>query len=120
MSKDASAIASVLLIVCMDFAGCSNDSGSTATKTASAPMNSSSSEYPREVPISSIRDARIRNWATLSDPTVRTIVEVASGVYANRGKGALGSVDDYTSTFGLCADWNRFRREHPDVGGSCW
>src|SRR5882724_650857 len=109
----------VLLITFCSIAGCAIAERTQPSRSPS-PVTMRSSEFPREIAISSIRDWRLRDRAKLSDPNATTVVELAPGVYADRGQGTLSSIDDYASTFGFCVDWNRFRKEHPDAGGSCW
>jgi outer membrane receptor protein involved in Fe transport len=91
----------------------------TPTTTTEPPTTTTRPEYPKEVAVSSISDERIRSWATLSNPSIRVVAEVAPGVYASRGQGPLGSVDDYTGVFGLCADTNQFTKTH-SAGATCW
>jgi hypothetical protein len=47
------------------------------------------------------------------------VVEVAPGVFASRGQGSLGMVDDYKGVFGLCSDVHPFEMAH-QAGGTCW
>jgi hypothetical protein len=76
------------------------------------------SEYPKEVPIKSI-DRRIASW--LGAERGKTVaVQLAPGVYAERGSYSdLGTLDDYTSYAGLCADVKRYHQTHTG-GYTCW
>ena len=48
-------------------------------------------------------------------------MQLAPGVYAERGSGELGDLDDYGSYVGLCVDVQRYDEDHPgdtDAGES--
>jgi hypothetical protein len=47
-------------------------------------------EYPKEVPIDSIEDTRVRDFAQQYANGNTTVIEVAPGVYANKGHQPLG------------------------------
>jgi hypothetical protein len=68
--------------------------------------------YPREVATAGIADASLRAAALHATPPVTVLVELAPGVYANRGPGPLGNLDDYPAVFGRCVDVNRYSRSH--------
>lgn len=96
----------------------------TAATSTSAPTTAAAttttkppSEYPKEVPVSSIKDSRIRSY--FEDENYTVGVQLAPGIWANRGAGPLGTVDDYGGVVGLCADFHQFEKTH-SVGGSCW
>ena len=74
--------------------------------------------YPREVRVAALPDSVVRRTALAADPPVTVLVELAPGVYADRGPGALGSLDDYTAVFGDCAAVNRYAQSHR-VGRAC-
>lgn len=118
----ASAFMAALLLV-----GCSGGGESaervTASEqapaaTAASPEAPSTFRYPREIPLSSMRDFRIRNAIAMGTARGRA-VQLAPGIYAERGVGELGVPEDYTGVYGLCADFNQYAREN-EVGGTCW
>jgi hypothetical protein len=91
-------------------------SPSAAMITATPHPNS---EYPKEVPISSL-DSRFRySLGANSGKTVA--VELAPGIYSERSNNSpdLGTLEDYSSYVGLCVDVNRYSKLHPG-GSSCW
>jgi hypothetical protein len=63
-------------------------------------------------------DSRVRN-AVRSPVAPGVAVQLAPGIYAKRGAGELGVLEDYTGVAGLCADFNQYLRDH-NVGGTCW
>lgn len=75
-------------------------------------------EYPKEVPIDSL-DSRFRTWLG-SDRGKTVAVQLASGVYAERGSSPdLGTLDDYTLYVGWCTDVKRYADVRPG-GYTCW
>jgi hypothetical protein len=96
----------------------SHDSGSGSSPSAS-PGAPAATVYPREVRVTDLTDATLRQTALDSTPPVTVLVEVAPGVYAQPHPGPLGSVDDYQSVFGRCADVNRFAQSHA-VARACY
>ena len=93
--------------------GSGSSDDTTGSSVASAPS------YPREVRVADLRDATLRETALRSNPPITAVVEVGPGVYAERRPGPLGSVGDYTSVFGRCADVNRFAQTHV-VARTCY
>jgi hypothetical protein len=76
------------------------------------------SEYPREVPINSIDD-RVASWVGGARGKA-VAVQLAPGVWAEHGSSLdLGTVDDYPSYAGFCADVKRYSQTHPG-GYACW
>jgi hypothetical protein len=84
-----------------------------ATTTTSAPSAS-----PREIPVDQIQDQRIRNNLQMLGQA--TAVELAPGVYAEKGQGPVGPADRYTTIIGLCADVNAYEQVHGQRGHTCW
>jgi hypothetical protein len=108
------AIAAVAVVAFVTPAGGGNARpGHRANLTATASV-----EYPREVRVADLPDSVVRRTALAEHPPVTVLVELAPGVYANRGSGPLGSVDDYTAVFGECASINRYAQSHR-VGRAC-
>jgi hypothetical protein len=87
-------------------------SAPTATTTTAPSPN------PREIPIDSIQDQRIRNYFQMNGAS--TAVELAPGVYAEKGQGPVGNAKLYTSIVGLCADVNAYQQAHGPHSNSCW
>jgi hypothetical protein len=107
------ALAAVALVA---FLAPGRDAGSdrsASSRTAAATV------YPREVRVTDLTDATLRQTALDSTPPVTVLVEVAPGVYALPRPGPLGGVDDYKSVFGRCADVNRFAQSHV-VARACY
>jgi len=76
------------------------------------------SEYPKEVPINSIDD-RVASWVGAARGNA-VAVQLAPGVWAEHGSSLdLGTVDDYPSYAGFCADVKRYSQTHPG-GYACW
>jgi hypothetical protein len=100
---------------------CSPDNAPAPTTiTVPAPTTTTTPpEFPKEVPVSSIGDSRVRNDATRGDPSVAIVVEVAPGVYAQEGHSGLQPLSAYAGVFGLCADVKPYEEAH-QVGGVCW
>jgi hypothetical protein len=108
------ALAAVALVAFLVPAGGSgSDSSPASSRTGVATV------YPREVRVTDLIDATLRQTALDSTPPVTVLVEVAAGVYALPHSGPLGGVDDYTSVFGRCADVNRFGQSHA-VARACY
>lgn len=74
-------------------------------------------EYPKLVPINSL-DERFRPDLG-ADRGKTDAVQLAPGVYAERGSEELGDLDDYHSYVGLCVDVQRYDEDHPG-GYGCW
>jgi hypothetical protein len=108
------ALAAVALVAFLVPARGSGSGDSPAPSRATA-----ATVYPRDVRVSDLTDATLRQTALDSTPPVTVLVEVAPGVYAQPRPGPLGSVDDYTSVFGRCADVNRFAQSHV-VARACY
>jgi hypothetical protein len=106
------AVAAAALVALVAPAG---GEGARAAPAAAAPA---AATYPREVRVADLPDTTLRRTALAADPPVTVLVELAPGVYADRGAGPLGAVDDYTAVFGRCADVNRYARSHR-VGFAC-
>jgi hypothetical protein len=106
------ALTTVALLVSL--AGCA----ASTTGNDPSPTTTPKPEYPKEVPISSL-DNRFALW--LGSEQGKTVaVQLAPGVYAERGLSPdLGTLEDYTSYVGLCADVNRYFKVHPG-GHACW
>jgi hypothetical protein len=76
------------------------------------------SEYPKEVPINSV-DSRFR-FSLGSDRGKTVAVQLAPAIYSERGSSPdLGTLDDYSSYYGLCFDVKQYAKVHPG-GYSCW
>lgn len=91
----------------------------TSTPPPSAnPSSTQRSEYPKEVPISSLDE---RFHLSLGADRGKTVaVQLAPGVYAEQStSGDLGTLHDYRSYVGLCVDVQRYAEEHPG-GYGCW
>lgn len=124
MRSTAVVLALVALVAC---GGPTKTSSSSAppstvatTTTEGSTTTTTRPEFPREVPIASITDSRIRKWATMSNKNATVVVEVAAGVYADRGQSPdVGTVDDYGGVYGLCADVKPFATQH-HAGYTCW
>jgi hypothetical protein len=94
----------------------------TITETVTvAPDEPPLGEYPREVSLATL-DPRIQ-MQLVTEPgaePVGVVVQLAPGVYAPRGEGALGTdVDDYTSIAGWCSDVNRWAEVHEWSSKNC-
>src|SRR5689334_3372555 len=76
--------------------------GSGSDSSPGSPRAPAATVYPREVRVTDLTDATLRQTALDSTPPVTVLVEVAPGVYALPHDGPLGSVDDYQSVFGRC------------------
>lgn len=75
--------------------------------------------YPKEVPMSSIKDYRFRYWLGENRGQI-TAVELAPGVYSERGANPdLGTLADYSTYVGLCTDVMRYEVSHPG-NHECW
>ena len=94
----------------------------TSTPATAAPFTAPSttppSPYPREIPVASISDSRIRDYFT--EKGQASAVELDAGVYAEKGAGPVGNASLYTSILGLCVDVNRYEQTHPGRSHSCW
>ena len=108
------ALAAVVAVAFVTPAG-GGESPHTRRSAAGATV---SVEYPREVRVADLPDSVVRRTALAADPPVTVLVELAPGVYANRGPGPLGTLDDYTAVFGECAAINRYAQSHR-VGRAC-
>ena len=107
----------ITITLAASLAGC--DAATTSTPPPSAnPSSTQRSEYPKEVPISSLDE---RFHLSLGADRGKTVaVQLAPGVYAERNtSGDLGTLDDYRSYVGLCVDGQRYAEEHPG-GYGCW
>jgi hypothetical protein len=91
-----------------------------ATTTTVAPTTTAPPEFPKEVPIDSIEDSRVRNRAQEFAGGNTTVVELAPGVYADKGHAPLGPASQYSSFYGLCADTSAYRSAGHSGGGECW
>lgn len=73
------------------------------------------SSYPKLVDADSV-DSRF----TAGSDDLDSLVQLAPGVYAEPpASGELGELDDYSAYLGLCADAERYAKEHPG-GYTCW
>jgi hypothetical protein len=95
-----------------------NLSAATTTTAPAATTTTAPSPYPREIPIDQIKDQRIRGDFQMHGAA--TAVELAPGVYAEKGQGPVGPADRYTTVVGLCADVNAYEQVHGQRGHSCW
>lgn len=100
---------------------CSQVRAAAATSTTSSTTTTVPPEFPKEVPIDSITDPRVQNWAQMNANGNTTVVEVALGVYADKGhQTTIGPVSQYTSVYGVCADVEAFKAQGHSVGDTCW
>jgi hypothetical protein len=125
----------VLLVGRAAFIGCSDDGNeaspgpsstrrstttSSSTTTTTLPPTTTTTvppEWPKEVPMASI-DSRFQFF--LGAESGKTVaVELAPGVYAERGVGPLGTREDYAGYVGLCADVQQYSAVYPG-GHTCW
>jgi hypothetical protein len=90
----------------------------TTTTTAAVTSTTAPSPYPREIPVDSIQDQRIRGHFQMNGAS--TAVELAPGVYAEKGQGPVGPANRYTSIVGLCSDVNAYEQAHGPRGHTCW
>lgn len=124
------AVAAAILAGGLALGACESDAApvsddgpaTTVTETVTvAPDEPPAGEYPREVPLASL-DPRIQIQLAPepgAEPT-GVVVQLAPGVYAPRGEGALGTdVDDYTSIAGWCSDVNRWVETHEWSSKNC-
>jgi hypothetical protein len=104
---------------CGSGAACATSTSTITTTTTTLPPTTTTvpPEYPKEVPMAAI-DPRFA--ASLGqDQGKATAVLLTPGVYAERGAGALGTLDDYAGYVGACADVKQYAALHPG-GYSCW
>jgi serine/threonine protein kinase/GAF domain-containing protein len=92
-----------------------------AVTTTNAPLPAATipkSEYPKEVSINSV-NSRFRS--SLGGDRGKTVaVQLAPGIYSERGSSPdLGTLEDYSSYYGLCFDVKQYAKVHPG-GYSCW
>ncbi len=99
-------------VVAIGVIGTSGADGTNGTTTHDV------TAYPREVRVADVPDVAIRGALSATNPEAKVLVELAPGVYALRGDGPLGRVEDYTAVFGNCADVSRFLPRHR-VARSC-
>lgn len=120
----AGGLAAVALIALTACSG--NSAERTVTVTSTAPVatapasTEAESRYPIEIPISGVPETMRR---AVTDAGARSDVAVllAPGIYASRGNGDLGEVEDYISVYGLYIDVKQFERELGyTVGSTCW
>lgn len=129
---NAVALSSGLTLAALTVVGCGASTEaapppSTVTITVPVPTPSASStptatteksEYPKEVPISSL-DERFQ-YALGVERGQTVAVQLAPGVYAERGSlPSLGDLDDYSAYVGLCSDVIRYAELHPG-GYTCY
>jgi hypothetical protein len=95
-----------------------NAPAQTTTATTTATTTTAPSPYPREIALDAIQDQRIRDQLQRSGAA--TAVELAPGVYAEKGQAPVGNADQYTTILGLCADVNAYEQVHGQRGHSCW
>jgi hypothetical protein len=88
------------------------------TTAAAATTTTAPSPNPREIPIDQIQDQRIRDDFQMHGAA--TAVELAPGVYAEKGQAPVGNADRYTTIVGLCADVNAYEQVHGQRGHTCW
>jgi serine/threonine protein kinase len=92
-----------------------------AVNTTTTPLSAATipkSEYPKEVSINSV-DSRFR-LSLGGDRGKTEAVQLAPGIYAERGSSPdLGTLEDYSSYYGLCFDVKQYAKVHPG-GYSCW
>jgi predicted small lipoprotein YifL len=118
-------------IVAVTLAGCGQTTptaappASTVTQTVTAPALTitqtvtiipakPAGEFPKFV------DAKSVDWRFTAYIKSPRLVQLAPGVYAEPpASGEIGTLDDYTSYFGLCVDTNRYRQAHGGAG-TCW
>jgi hypothetical protein len=129
----SAAVAAVVVLIVTPLVGCGSSTPAaapvteTVTKTVTAPPSTVTftvtatpakpvGEYPKFVDAKSV-DRRFTAYTKLTK-----LVQLAPGVYAEpSATGELGTLEDYTTYFGLCVDTKRYSREHPGTGGgTCW
>jgi hypothetical protein len=107
----------ITITLAVSLGGCVASTTSTPSPSAS-PSSTQRSEYPKEVPISSLDE---RFHLSLGADRGKTVaVQLAPGVYTERStSGDLGTLEDYSAYVGLCVDVKRYAELHPG-GYTCW
>lgn len=113
----AALLGAVALLIAAGCGGDDDDAQSSAptttvteTVTVTAEPAAPTGQDPKEVPLTAVPE---KYWLELGEDRGKTVaVELAPGVWAERGEGALGELDDYTHVVGSCADVNQYVDVH--------